>query len=103
MPDQPLIVALGVIEVNADSTLNRVLTRINPLNTGGTLDTMPRRAYDYRDLERLSPRQRQVMLLAKEGLKDREIAAILDISKGTVEATLKMIYDKLNVRDRRKL
>ena len=64
---------------------------------------MPRRAYDDRDLERLSPRQRQVMLLAKEGLKDREIAAILDISKGTVEATLKMIYDKLNVRDRRKL
>ena len=65
---------------------------------------MPRRrAYNYRDIERLSLRQRQVMLLAKEGLKDREIAAVLGISKGTVEATLKIIYDKLNVRDRRKL
>ena len=64
---------------------------------------MSRRAYDYRDLERLSPRQRQVMLLAKEGLTDREIAAILDIAKGTVETNLKIIYDKLKVRDRRKL
>ncbi len=64
---------------------------------------MPRRAYDYRDIDRLSPRQRQVWLLAKEGLKNREIAAILNISVGTVEATLKIIYDKLNVHDRRKL
>ena len=64
---------------------------------------MPRRAYDHRDIERLSPRQRQVMLLAKEGLTDREIAAILNIAKGTVEANLKIIFDKLNVRDRRKL
>ncbi len=72
-------------------------------STGGTLETRPRRAYHYRDLERLSPRQRQVMLLAKEGLTDREIAAILVISKGTVESTLKMVFDKLNVHDRRKL
>ena len=64
---------------------------------------MPRRAYNHRDIDRLSPRQRQVMLLAKEGLKDREIAAILGISRATVETNLKIIFDKLNVRDRRKL
>lgn len=64
---------------------------------------MPRRAYNPKDVERLSPRQRQVMLLAREGLKDREIAAILGISRGTVEANLKIIYDKLNVRNRRSL
>ena len=40
---------------------------------------MPRRrAYNYRDIERLSLRQRQVMLLAKEGLKDREIAVQME-------------------------
>ncbi len=63
---------------------------------------MTRRAYNPKDLERLSPRQRQVMRLAKEGLKDREIAAILGITRGTVEANLKIIFDKLNVRDRQK-
>lgn len=64
---------------------------------------MPRRTYNCRDIERLSPRQREVMLLAKEGLRNREIAAILGISKSTVETNLKIIFDKLNVRDRRKL
>lgn len=46
----------------------------------------------------LTPREREIALLAKERLSTREIAARLFISPATVKNTLNKIYSKLNIR-----
>jgi len=51
-------------------------------------------------LSRLSPRERQVMLSLMEGRRNKEIAAALGVSVGTVKTHLRHIFRKLNVCDR---
>lgn len=51
-------------------------------------------------LSRLSPRERQVMLSLMEGRRNKEIAAALGVSVGTVKTHLRHIFRKLNVSDR---
>jgi DNA-binding NarL/FixJ family response regulator len=51
-------------------------------------------------LNRLSPRERQVMLSLMEGRRNKEIAAALGIGVGTVKTHLRHIFRKLNVSDR---
>ncbi len=46
----------------------------------------------------LTPREREIALLAKERLSTQEIAARLVISPATVKNTLNKIYSKLNIR-----
>ena len=48
----------------------------------------------------LSDRQREVTLLAAEGLSNKEIARRLEISDGTVKVHLQQIYSKLGIRNR---
>jgi two-component system nitrate/nitrite response regulator NarL len=48
----------------------------------------------------LSPRERQVLTLASHGLKDREIAGELYISRETVRTLLKRCSEKLGVQGR---
>jgi ATP/maltotriose-dependent transcriptional regulator MalT len=50
--------------------------------------------------ERLTPREREVLRLAVEGLSNREIAGRLFISEVTVKVHLRHIYEKLGVRNR---
>lgn len=50
--------------------------------------------------EPLTPRQREVLELLAEGLSNREIAARLHLSEGTVKNLVSEIYGRLQVRDR---
>jgi DNA-binding NarL/FixJ family response regulator len=50
--------------------------------------------------QELSPRQRQVLRLALQGLPNKSIARQLDIAEGTVKVHLSMVYRALGVRNR---
>ncbi|MEN4053623.1 response regulator transcription factor [Sulfurimonas sp. NWX79] len=51
-------------------------------------------------LQKLTPREKEVALLLKEGLTYNEIAERLDISARTVKAHAQATYHKLDVKDR---
>lgn len=53
--------------------------------------------------DRLSERENEVVSLVAEGLNNKEIAARLNLSEGTVRNYLSEILDKLNLRDRTQL
>ncbi len=61
--------------------------------------TSPRTA----SLEQLTPREKDVLELAAQGLTNREIAGQLFLSEGTVRNVLSVVMDKLNVKNRTKL
>lgn len=52
-----------------------------------------------RDLP-LTPREKQVVHLATQGFKNREIASALFISESTVKSHLRNVYSKLGVSNR---
>jgi DNA-binding NarL/FixJ family response regulator len=54
-------------------------------------------------LQRLTPREREVALLAARGLTNRQIAAELNLSVNTVSNHLKRVYAKLDVGSRAEL
>ena len=47
----------------------------------------------------LAPRQLQIALLTADGLSAKEIAALLDISAGTVEIQRSLIYQTVQVKN----
>ena len=51
-------------------------------------------------LQKLTPREKEVALLLKEGMSYNEIAQRLDISARTVKAHAQATYHKLDVKDR---
>lgn len=50
--------------------------------------------------EKLTARERQILSLVAEGLGNKEIASLLNISVDTVKMALKQIYRKLGVGNR---
>lgn len=56
-----------------------------------------------RHLPRLTPREREIIQLVSEGLKNREIAARLEITPGTVKVHLMHVFEKTGARDRYEL
>lgn len=62
--------------------------------------TMSTEDKDLTVIERLTPREREVFALLPSGLSNRELAAKLGISAGTVKIHVERVLSKLNLRDR---
>jgi len=60
----------------------------------------PKPAADFRLLELLSPRQREVFALLAKGLSNKMIARQLDITEGTVKTHVATIFALLHVHNR---
>ncbi len=65
------------------------------------LHTLVRREGDGRDAKRdLTPRERDIVVMATAGLPTKEMARRLSISEGTVKIHLHNVYKKLKVQNR---
>jgi DNA-binding NarL/FixJ family response regulator len=49
---------------------------------------------------RLTPREREIALLVRTGLSNKQIAQQLTVSEGTIKVHLHNVFDKLAVRNR---
>jgi two-component system nitrate/nitrite response regulator NarL len=58
------------------------------------------RADNRRMVPRMTPRERQIVELVCRGMKNKEIAAALSITPGTVKVHLMHIFEKTGVKDR---
>jgi DNA-binding CsgD family transcriptional regulator len=56
--------------------------------------------FDLEALDRLTRREREVMVCVADGLTDAEIANVLVVQRGTVRKHLEHIFEKLGVRSR---
>ncbi len=52
---------------------------------------------------KVSPRQREVITLVSQGLKNKEIATVLSITEGTVKVYVSRLFEKLGTKDRLEL
>ncbi|GAQ54770.1 transcriptional regulatory protein DegU [Streptomyces acidiscabies] len=80
--------------VVAPSTTRRLLDRFAPMLPSSG------RAPEHKELERLTEREREVMILVAQGLSNGEIAARLVLSEATVKTHVGRILTKLGLRDR---
>jgi DNA-binding NarL/FixJ family response regulator len=62
--------------------------------------SLPERSLGYAALERLTPREREVLDGLADGATNKEIAQKLGISPGTVKTHVERLIGKLGVRDR---
>ncbi|MFD5031705.1 response regulator [Streptomyces sp. NPDC058220] len=79
--------------VVAPSTTRRLLDRFSPLLPSAGKP-------QNKELERLTGREREVMLLVAQGLSNGEIAGRLVLSEATVKTHVGRILTKLGLRDR---
>ncbi|MEU8758470.1 response regulator transcription factor [Streptomyces sp. NPDC048659] len=82
--------------VVAPSTTRRLLDRFSPMLPSTGAES---RSADN-GLDRLTDREREVMLLVAQGLSNGEIAARLVLSEATVKTHVGRILTKLDLRDR---
>ena len=96
-----------------ESAAARLVDCLNEVRRGGRWiePSLLQRALDVKmqgtgagqGLARLSKRESTIAKLVAEGLRNREIAAALAISEGTVKVHLHRIYEKLHVGSRTEL
>ncbi|MET7381555.1 response regulator transcription factor [Streptomyces sp. NPDC005526] len=98
VPPGDLLAAIRAVHsgdaVVAPSTTRRLLDRFAPMLPSGAKE--PR----HKELERLTDREREVMVLVAQGLSNGEIAARLVLSEATVKTHVGRILTKLGLRDR---
>jgi len=97
VPPEDLLTAIRAVHsgdaVVAPSTTRRLLDRFTPmLPSGGE----PARG----ELDRLTEREREVLLLVAQGMSNGEIAKKLVLSEATVKTHVGRILTKLGLRDR---
>ncbi|WP_119294321.1 response regulator transcription factor [Streptomyces sp. YIM 130001] len=98
VPPGELLAAIRAVHsgdaVVAPSTTRRLLDRFSPMlpHTGA--------GPQHKELERLTDREREVMVLVAQGLSNGEIAARLVLSEATVKTHVGRILTKLGLRDR---
>ncbi|QLH22622.1 response regulator transcription factor [Streptomyces sp. Rer75] len=106
VPPGELLAAIRAVHsgdaVVAPSTTRRLLNRFAPMlpgtaggGIGGRSGTAARP-----ELERLTEREREVMMLVAQGLSNGEIAGRLVLSEATVKTHVGRILTKLELRDR---
>ncbi|CAM5337446.1 MULTISPECIES: response regulator transcription factor [Streptomyces] len=100
VPPAELLAAIRAVHsgdaVVAPSTTRRLLDRFAPMLPGGGGSGGRVRP----ELERLTDREREVVLLVAQGLSNGEIAARLVLSEATVKTHVGRILTKLELRDR---
>lgn len=98
VPPGELLTAIRAVHsgdaVVAPSTTRRLLDRFAPMLPSTA--KQPR----HKELERLTEREREVMVLVAQGLSNGEIAARLVLSEATVKTHVGRILTKLGLRDR---
>ncbi|MFB7599768.1 response regulator [Streptomyces sp. NPDC056160] len=98
VPPGDLLAAIRAVHsgdaVVAPSTTRRLLDRFAPMLPAGGQE--PR----HKELQRLTEREREVMVLVAQGLSNGEIAARLVLSEATVKTHVGRILTKLGLRDR---
>ncbi|MER5782218.1 response regulator transcription factor [Streptomyces mobaraensis] len=101
LKDVPPAELLGAIRsvysgdaVVAPSTTRRLLDRFTPMLPGTAREPV------NTEIDRLTGREREVMLLVAQGLSNGEIAARLVLSEATVKTHVGRILTKLGLRDR---
>ncbi|MBD3004457.1 MULTISPECIES: response regulator transcription factor [unclassified Streptomyces] len=102
VPPGELLAAIRAVHsgdaVVAPSTTRRLLDRFAPMLPGGGAGGPGGRARP--ELDRLTDREREVVLLVAQGLSNGEIAARLVLSEATVKTHVGRILTKLELRDR---
>ncbi|SNT41426.1 response regulator [Actinacidiphila glaucinigra] len=97
VPPDELLAAIRAVHsgdaVVAPSTTRRLLDRFTPLLPSASQPT-------HKELDRLTDREREVLLLVAQGLSNGEIAAKLVLSEATVKTHVGRILTKLELRDR---
>ncbi|WP_155058116.1 response regulator transcription factor [Streptomyces blattellae] len=80
--------------VVAPSTTRRLLDRFAPMLPSAG------KGPEHKELDRLTDREREVMVLVAQGLSNGEIAARLVLSEATIKTHVGRILTKLGLRDR---
>ncbi|MDH6214571.1 response regulator transcription factor [Streptomyces pseudovenezuelae] len=98
VPPGELLAAIRAVHsgdaVVAPSTTRRLLDRFAPMLPSAGKQPQ------HKELERLTDREREVMVLVAQGLSNGEIAAHLVLSEATVKTHVGRILTKLGLRDR---
>jgi DNA-binding NarL/FixJ family response regulator len=84
-------------------TLHRVAAGERVVHSESVKSLPSRDRVGVRVLERLTPKEVQIIALVAEGCKNREIADKLDTKEQVVKNYLRVIYDKTGVSDRLEL
>jgi DNA-binding NarL/FixJ family response regulator len=82
-----------------DALLAPAITRRLIAEFAGRSPRHPVRVHDPR-LDRLTPREREILGLVAKGLSNSEIASSAYVSENTVKTHVARIFDKLELRDR---
>jgi DNA-binding NarL/FixJ family response regulator len=97
VPPEELLFAIRAVHsgdaVVAPSTTKRLLDRFAPMLPAGEAQTAS-------ELEELTERERQVLILVAQGLSNAELAQRLFVSEATVKTHVGRILAKLGLRDR---
>ena len=83
----------GVIQETVSHTISRTL-RMTTENGRASERTMPQM------IEKLTPREKDMLRLIVQGMSNKEIAAALHLTEGTVKGYISHLLAKLNVRSR---